>query len=170
MSDGETRRLGDAAKKRRFVRSPAFLAIVLFTLLLSGCNQGTRRSGLRAGAQAALDAAIEDIDAGRYEKLYNDAGDEWRKAATLDQSKATFKILHDKLGNVRSRELQTAREEQTSTGPISGHSLVVVYQTTFDQNRGTPPQPVKGMETLTLLERGGRWYLARYFVTSDALR
>jgi hypothetical protein len=123
-----------------------------------------------AGAQAALDAAIEDIDAGRYEKLYNEAADEWRKASTLDQSKATFKTLHDKLGNVRNRELQTAREEQTSTGPISGHSLVVVYQTTFDQNRGAPPQPVKGMETFTLLERSGRWYLARYFVTSNELK
>jgi uncharacterized protein DUF4019 len=123
-----------------------------------------------AGAQAALDAAIADIDAGNTEKLYNEAADEWRQAYTLDQSKATFKTRHDKLGNVRNRELQTAREEQTSTAPIPGHSLVVVYQTTFDQTRGTPPQPVRGMETFTLLERSGRWYLARYFVTSDALK
>jgi hypothetical protein len=126
------------------------------------CNQGARRNGMPAGAQAALDAAIEDIDAGRYEKLYNEASDEWRQAATLDQSKATFKTLHDKLGNVRNRELQTAREEQTSTGPISGHSLVVVYRTSFEHG--------DGMETLTLLEHGGRWYLARYLVTSDQLK
>ncbi len=122
------------------------------------------------GAQATLDAALENIDAGRYEKLYNESADEWRTAATLDQSKATFKTLHDKLGNVRNRELQTAHEEQTSTGPVSGHSLVVIYQTTFDRTAGTPPQPIKGMETITLLEHGGRWYLARYFVTSDALK
>ena len=82
--------------------------LVVFGLALipAACNQGTRRNGMPAGAQAALDAAIEDIDAGRYEKLYNEAADEWRKAATLDQSKATFKTLHDKLGNVRARELQ----------------------------------------------------------------
>ena len=147
-----------------------FFVISTVLLISFACNQGTRRSGMPGGAQAALDAAMADIDAGRYEKLYNEAADEWRKAATLDQSKATFKTLHDKLGNVRSRELQTAREEQTSTGPISGHSLVVIYQTTFDRTTGTPPQPVKGMETFTLLERGGSWYLARYFVTSDALK
>ena len=146
------------------------LVVFSLALILAACNQGARRKGMPEGAQAALDAAIEDIDAGRYEKLYNEAADEWRKAATLDESKATFKMLHDKLGNVRNRELQTAREEQTSTGPISGHSLVVVYQTTFDQTRGTPPQPIKGMETFTLLERSGRWYLARYFVTSDQLK
>jgi hypothetical protein len=146
------------------------LVVFSLALILAACSEGTRRNGMPAGAQAALNAAIEDIDAGRYEKLYNESAEEWRKASTLDQSKATFKTLHDKLGNVHTRELQTAREEQTSTGPISGHSLVVVYQTTFDQTRGTPPQPVNGMETFTLLEHGGRWYLARYFVTSDALK
>ncbi len=170
MTDGETRRQGDAGNNEFAFRRPAFLAIVLFTLIFSACNQGTRRNGMPTGAQAALDAALEDIDAGRYEKLYNESADEWRKASTLDQSKATFKTLRDKLGNVRKRELQTAREEQTSTGPVSGHSLVVIYQTTFDRTAGTPPQSIKGMETITLLERGGRWYLARYFVTSDALK
>ncbi|HSP61545.1 MAG TPA: DUF4019 domain-containing protein, partial [Pyrinomonadaceae bacterium] len=125
------------------------LVVFSLALILAACSEGTRRNGMPAGAQAALNAAIEDIDAGRYEKLYNESAEEWRKASTLDQSKATFKTLHDKLGNVHTRELQTAREEQTSTGPISGHSLVVVYQTTFDQTRGTPPQPVNGMETFT---------------------
>ena len=109
-----------------------------------------------------LDAAIADIDAGHTETLYNEAADEWRKAATLDESKATFRTLHDKLGSVRTRELQTAREEQTSTGPTSGHSLLVAYRTSFEHG--------DGMETFTLVERDKRWYLARYYVTSTALK
>ena len=135
-------------------------AALLFFFSVS-CG-GARRNGMPAGAQAVLDSSIEEIDAGRYEKLYQEAADEWRKASTLDESKATFKTLRDKLGNVRTRELQTAREEQTSTGPISGHSLVVVYRTSFEHG--------DGMETLTVLEHGGRWYLARYNVSSTALR
>ena len=123
-----------------------------------------------AGARSVLDTSIEDIDAGRYEKLYHEAADEWRNEAPLDESRATFQKLRDKLGKVRTRDLQTTREEQTSTGPVPGHSLIVVYQATFDQTRGTPPQPIKGIETFTLLEHGGRWYLARYFVSSDALK
>ncbi len=138
------------------------LVFVSLALILAACNQGARRNGMPAGAQAALDTAIEDIDAGRYEKLYHEAADEWRQAATLDESKATFKTLHDKLGNVHSRELQSAREEQTSTAPIQGHSLVVAYRTLFEHG--------DGMETFTLIERSGRWYLARYFVNSDALK
>jgi uncharacterized protein DUF4019 len=139
----------------------AMLVVFGLALILAACNQA-RRNGMPAGAQAALDTAIEDIDAGRYEKLYNEAADEWRQAATLDQSKETFKTLHDKLGNVRNRDLQTAREEQTSTGPTSGHSLVVAYRTSFEHG--------DGMETISLLEHGGHWYLARYFVTSSELK
>jgi len=140
----------------------AMLVVFGLALIPAACNQGTRRNGMPAGAQAALDTAIEDIDAGRYEQLYHEAADEWRQAATLDQSKETFKTLHDKLGNVRTRELQTAREEQTSTGPISGHSLVAAYRTSFEHG--------DGMETFTLVERDKRWYLARYYVTSTALK
>ena len=70
--------------------------------------------------------------------------------------------MRDKLGNVRTRSLQTAREEQTATAPVPGHSLVVTYQTSFERG--------DGMETFTLVEHGGRWYLARYFVSSKALK
>ena len=131
-------------------------------LLSSACSQSIRRSGMPAGAQAVLDTSVEDIDAGRYEKLYHEAADEWRNDTSLDESKATFQKLHDKLGKVRSRDLQSVREEQTGTAPIAGHSVVALYQTSFEQ--GT------GMETFTLLEHGGRWYLARYYVTSNALK
>src|ERR1700730_1180557 len=42
---------------------------VLLVLSLS-CKQGVRRSGIPAEGQAAVDTSLEDIDAGRYEKLY----------------------------------------------------------------------------------------------------
>jgi hypothetical protein len=153
--------------KRRFLFCIAGLVLACS---LAACSRQIRRSGMPVDARATLDTAIEDIDAGRYEKIYREAADEWRNQAPLEESKATFQKLRDKLGKVRSRDLQTMREEQTSTGPVAGHSLVVVYQATFDQTRGTPPESIKGIETFTLLERGGRWYLARYFVSSDALK
>src|SRR4030081_30234 len=144
------------------MRNLHFLGIGIVILLGSACSQGIRRSGMPSGAQAVLDTAIEDIDAGRYEKLYHEAADEWRNDTTLDESKATFQRLRDKLGKVRTRDLQNVREEQTSTAPIAGHSVMALYQTYFEQGNG--------METFTLLEHGGRWYLARYYVTSNALK
>lgn len=153
-----TRKPEDAETRRCW--RIGFCAILLS--LNFGCSEGIRRNGIPSGAQAVLDTAIEDIDAGRYEKLYHEAADEWRNDATLDESKATFQKLRTKLGNVRTRNLQSAREEQTGTAPIPGHSLVVIYQTSFEHG--------DGMETFTLVERKGQWYLARYFVSSSALK
>jgi len=143
-----------------FVASVPF--VLFFAVLCGGCKEGVRRSGMPAAAQAVLETAIEDIDAGRYDKLYQEASDEWRRDATPEQSKATFRTLEDKLGRVRTRTFETAREEQTATAPIAGHSLVVIYQTSFER--------AEGMETFTLIEHNGKWYLARYYVTSTALR
>ena len=143
-------------------RTVLLQTLLLCALLLGGCKPGVRRSGMPPGAQAVLDTSIEDIDAGRYEKLYHEAADVWRNDSTLDESKATFQKLHDRLGKVRTRDLQSVRDEQTSTAPIAGHSVVAVYQTSFEQGNG--------METFTLLEHDSRWYLARYYVTSNALK
>ena len=139
-----------------------FLICTVVLSLSISCSQGVRRSSIPAGAQSVLDSAIADLDAGRYEKLYLEAADEWRSDTTLDESKATLQRLREKLGRATVRNLQTAREEQTGTAPVPGHSLVVIYQTTFERG--------DGMETFTLIARGGKWYLARYFVSSTALR
>jgi hypothetical protein len=144
------------------MRHIRLFVISILVLTSVACSQAVRRSGVPAGAQTTLDKSLEDIDAGRYEKLYHEAADEWRNESTLDESKATFQRLRDKLGQVRTRSLQSAREEQTSTAPIKGHSVVVVYQTSFERG--------EGMETVTLLEHGGQWYLARYFVSSSQLK
>jgi len=139
------------------------LTVGLLTLsCILSCGQGTRRAGIPSDAQQVLDTAIQDIDAGRYDKLYRDGSDEWRKDSTLEDSKATFQRLHDKLGRAQVRNLDTAREERTGTAPVPGHSLVAVYQTQFERG--------DAMETFTLIEHGGKWYLAKYFVTSTALK
>ena len=139
------------------------LTVGLLTLsFIIGCHREPRRSGIPADAQVVIEAAIQDIDAARYEKLYNDAGDEWRKDSTLEESKATLQRLHDKLGRAQVRNLDTAREEQTGTAPVPGHSLTAIYQTQFERG--------DAMETFTLIEHGGKWYLAKYFVTSTALK
>src|ERR1043165_7303792 len=92
-----------------------------------------RRSGIHAPAQAALQAAIDDIDAGRYDKLYQDSADEWRHQSSLEESKATLMQMREKLGTARTRTQQTAREEQTSTAPGGGPSGPAGYQNTSDR-------------------------------------
>jgi hypothetical protein len=138
------------------------LLVLALALVVTACTRGERRAGIPPDAQTVLDTAIDNINTGRYDKLYNEAADEWRRDTTLEESKATFERLREKLGRATVRDLQTAREEQTSTAPVAGHSLIAIYQTSFEQGHA--------METFTLVEREGKWYLAKYFVTSTALK
>ena len=120
------------------------------------------RRGVPAGAQATVDRVTDDIEAGRDEKIYREAADEWRAAVTADENAKTLARVRERLGRVESRALHTGREQQSASPPLSGHALELVYQTRFE--RGS------AMETFTLLERGGEWLLAGYSVNSDLLK
>jgi hypothetical protein len=135
------------------------LAGVLTLVLLVSCGSKTHRSGVPPAAQAVLDTSIQDIDAGNYDKIYQEAADEWRGQISLEASRSKMQQMRDTMGKVRTRSLQSAREEQTSTAPVPGHSLTAFYQTSFDKGAG--------MEAFVLIEHGGRWYLAKYYVTSS---
>lgn len=139
--------------------------IFVFTVVLIGalsCGGGTRRNGIPPAAQTVLDSAIQDIDAGNYDKLYQEAAEEWRSQVSMDDSRAKMQQQHDAIGKVRTRTLQSAREEQTSTAPVAGHSLTAFYEATFERGAG--------MEAFVLVEHGGRWYLAKYYVTSSGTK
>ncbi len=138
--------------------------LVLITLILGtlACSGGARRNGIPPAAQTALDSAIQDIDAGNYDKIYMEAADEWRNQVSMEDSRAKMQQQRDAMGKVRTRTLQSAREEQTSTAPVAGHSLTAFYEASFE--RGS------GMEAFVLVERGGRWYLAKYYVTSSGVK
>ena len=140
-------------------------SILIFTAVLLGtfaCGGGAWRDGIPPAAQTVLDSAIQDIDAGNYDKLYMEASDEWRNQVSIEDSRAKMQAMRDTMGKVKTRTLQTAREEQTSTAPVAGHSLTAFYQATFDKGAG--------MEAFVLVEHGGRWYLAKYYVTSSGVK
>ncbi len=135
---------------------------ILPALFLTACNRNEKQLGIPPGAQATIDSVTADIAAAQDEKIYSEAAQEWRQASTLDQTKEFFKTLRTKLGNVKSRAFHMARGAQNTGGAEPGQSFIVQYQTSFER--------AEGMETFTLVERQGRWLLARYFVNSDALK
>jgi hypothetical protein len=155
---------GDAPRaKNSYPTSRPLLtfALCLFTSALHGCAVDELR-GVPAGAQAAVERVTEDVAAGRDEKVYREAAEEWRATVSAEDSARTLARVRDRLGRVESRALHTGREQRSAAPPLSGHTLELVYQTRFE--RGS------AMERFTLLERGGEWLLAGYTVTSDLLR
>ena len=149
-----------------FILHPSTFILLLLLTLSFGCGVGQqqqeRPSSIPDEAQATVDRVTADIEAGRDEKIYSEAAQEWRRSATPEQSGATFEMLRTKLGKVKERARQTVNDEQKTGGESPMHRLVIRYETKFEHG--------DGMETFTLLERDGRWLLAGYLVNSDALK
>ena len=148
--------------KKRDVSSSALLILFVSMLTISGCGQEAQRGRVPSEVQEVVTNVGDLIGQERYEQIYNESSDLWRKEVTLEQSNEVFKTLRTKLGKVESRSLHSATEQQNSSGILKGHVYILAYQTRFERG--------EGMETFTLIEENGRWLLARYFVNSTNLK
>ena len=144
-------------------RYPLILLIVLLSALsVTACRPDTDRGRVPIEVQEVVTTVGDDIAQERYEKIYNEASELWRRDVTLEQSNEVFKTLQTKLGKASSRSLNSAAEQQNSGGLLKGHVFILSYETRFERG--------DGMENFTLIEENGRWALARYFVNSTALK
>jgi hypothetical protein len=143
-------------------RPPCCLAVLFLVLTGLSCGIQTERHTIPPEVESAISSVNDDIAAERYEKIYNEASELWKQDATLEQSVSNFKTLRSKLGPVENRVLQSAIQQENSGGPLKGRAYIVTYRTKFQNS--------EGMETYTLVERDGRWQLARYFVSSTSLK
>ena len=130
-------------------------------ILLSGCRD-VDRARVPSEVQEVVANVGELISDERYEQIYNESSELWKKDVTLEQSNEVFKTLRTKLGKIESRSLHSAAEQQNSGGALKGHVFILLYETRFERG--------EGMETFTLIEENGQWRLARYFVNSTALK
>ena|SRR5256885_1821486 len=138
--------------------------LIFFVLILtvSACLRDAERNRVPVEVQEVVTSVGENITQERYDQIYNESSELWKKDATLEQSNEVFKTLRTKLGKVESRTLHSATEQQNSGGVLKGHVYILSYQTRFEHG--------EAMETFTLIEENGRWLLARYFVNSTALQ
>jgi hypothetical protein len=155
---------GKAAQPRLHPDKAALFIFFFILLTLAGtsCALTANREGVPTGLQSTIANVGDDIAADRYEKIYQEAADEWRRDSTLEQSTTVFETVKSKLGRVQTRALHTAAEQHNSSEKLAGRSFIVSYQTKFERG--------EGMETFTLVERDGRWLLAGYFVNSTGLK
>jgi hypothetical protein len=145
-------------------REVSLSTLILFVsiLTLAACRRDAQYSRVPTEVQEVVTSVGDNIAQERYEQIYNESSDLWRKEVTLEQSNEVFKTLRTKLGKVESRSLNSATEQQNSGGVLKGHVYILTYQTRFERG--------DGMETFTLIEENGHWLLARYFVNSMALK
>lgn len=137
------------------------LLIVFLFALTAACRQA-ERTRVPSEVNEVIANIGEQIAQERYEQIYNESSELWKKQVTLEQSNEVFKTLRTKLGRVETRALNSAMQQENSGGVLKGHVFILSYETRFERG--------DGMETFTLIEENGRWLLARYFVNSTALK
>jgi len=140
------------------------IAPIVLLLAAIACACGVSNKGERVPAEVE-DVVVNigsNLDQERYEQIYTDSADLWKRDVTLEQSNEVFKTLRSKLGKVENRALNSATEQQNSGGPLKGHVFILSYETRFERG--------PGMETFTLIEENGQWRLARYLVNSTNLK
>jgi len=143
-------------------RGLSTLVIFVLILIVSSCNQTTELNRVPIEVEEVVNSVGDNIAQERYDDIYNESSELWKKDVTLEQSNEVFKTLRAKLGRVQSRTLNSANEQQNSGGVLKGHVYILTYKTRFERG--------DGMETFTLIEENGRWLLARYFVNSTELK
>ena len=135
---------------------------LLLAATVSACGISNQRTRVPSEVEELVANIGSNIDQERYDQIYNDSSDLWKKDVTVDQSNEVFKTLRTKLGKVENRSLHSAAEQQNSGGPLKGHAFILSYETRFERGNG--------METFTLIEQDGQWRLARYLVNSTDLK
>ena len=135
---------------------------VLLLCLAMGCGPKEARGGIPPEVDSVVGTVTDDIAEERYDKVYDDSSELWKRDATKEQSASVLKTLHSRLGDVENRVLHSATEQQNSGGSLKGRAFIISFQTKFERG--------EGMETFTLVEENGRWLLARYLVNSTALK
>lgn len=136
--------------------------VLLLTTTALACGIGNQRDRVPPEVEEVVANISANIDQERFEQIYLESSDLWKRDVTLEQSNEVFKTLRSKLGKVESRSLHSATEQQNSGGPLKGHAFILSYETRFE--RGS------GMETFTLIQENGNWLLARYLVNSLDLK
>ena len=135
--------------------------VLIATLLSVSCGLSSERRVIPPEVESTIASLRRHRSGALREGLFGS----FRPVAArrdLEQSVATFKTLRTKLGEVENRMLQSAKEQENSSGPLQGRAFIISYRTKFQHG--------EGMETFTLLQRNGRWQLASYFVNSTALQ
>jgi hypothetical protein len=139
-----------------------FTIVFLPAFTVSACRPSVERPRVPAEVQEVVTNIGDQIAQERYEQIYNESSELWKKDVTLERSNEVFRTLHNKLGKIESRSLNSATEQQNSGGVLKGHVFILSYETRFERGAG--------METFTLIEENGHWLLARYLVNSTALQ
>ena len=159
---------------------PSQLAALLVTILTagftSGCgeaNQTTEQAATNetaeqpaatanaAAEQAATAAAqkwLAEIDNGQYAQSWQDASVFFQNAVPEEKWESALNAVRKPLGNLVSRNLQSAQYATQLPGAPDGKYVVMQFEASFANKKSA-------IETVTfMLEKDGQWKSSGYYI------
>jgi hypothetical protein len=111
-------------------------------------------------AVEAADAWLKLVDAGQYEKSWQEASEFFRNAVSqADWQKSIMEVFRKPLGKLVSRTLKSTDYTTTAPAPGApdGQYVIIQYDSSFENKKSA-------VETVTpMLDKDGKWRVAGYF-------
>ena len=149
-------------------RTPRLLvALLLGSLALSvGCSRGgadgtssgAATSGKEKAAQAAAEAWLALVDAGKYDASWDEAAKLFRGAVDKATWQRQVGGVRGPIGALVSRKLSSATYTKSAPGAPDGEYVILQFATSFGNKQSA-------VETVTpMMDADGKWRVSGYFI------
>lgn len=134
------------------------LSILSLLVVSFACSPGHGSETREEQATEAAKQWLALVDAGDYEKSWDEAATYFRAAITRERWAATLKGVRSPLGKAQEREVKTRQFATELPGAPDGEYVVIQFATRFDAK-------ANAIETVTpMLNEDGEWRVSGYFI------
>jgi hypothetical protein len=109
-------------------------------------------------AQEIAGAWLQLVDAGEYEKSWNEAADYFKGAVSKEDWEKSLEAGRKPLGKLLSRTVTSAKYATSLPGAPDGEYVVIQYETSFENKQSA-------VETVTpMKDADGAWRVSGYYI------
>ena len=133
-------------------------ALALVLAFAAGPSVQAQESQSIEKAEAAATAWLLLVDAGNYSASWQQASGLFRSAVSPQSWASAVQAARSPLGELRSREVQSASFSRSLPGAPDGEYVVIKYSSSFANK-------ASAVETVTpAKEKDGSWHVSGYYV------
>lgn len=134
------------------------LLFVAVALMVAGCSFQKANAEKENAAVAAAEQWLEAIDAGDYDKGWQEASELFRASVESDKWEESMLEFHKPLGKLLSRNVRTKSYMDQLPGAPDGEYVIIEFDASYENKKET-------LETVTpMLEESGEWRVSGYYI------
>jgi hypothetical protein len=132
--------------------------LVAVALALSVITAIAQDSDKEKTAVLAAEKWLRMVDEGKYSESWQEAAEYLRNAINQEQWNRSLQAVRKPLGEVVSRQMQTATYTTSLPGAPDGEYVVIQFDTSFKNKKAA-------IETVTpMMDQDGTWRVSGYYI------